>query len=189
VPKFGVLIMRNGKFSKQALAIIILMGINIYTHVIFASIRQDNNERIHTVNYCELIENAELYNNKYVRVKAIYTVGFESSILYHNDCEGKGSSENQMWVKFNHKYEQNSKPTICRRFKNLLKRSAKFNKYGISEVEVVFVGKFDGIKQVDEMKSNDEIIISSSGYGHLNSYDYQITVISIENVKVVKNHQ
>jgi hypothetical protein len=138
-----------------------------------------------TVSYCDLIRNASSYDKKEVRVRAIYAVGFEASFLYDSACSGKAAAENRVWVEFSDVYEKSSKPEVVKKFDRLLKPLSKANRYDAGRVEIVVVGKFDGVRQTGELKLKDRVLTFSVGYGHLDSYDYQITVESIEEVKSV----
>jgi hypothetical protein len=143
------------------------------------------NDKIPTVNYCDLIHNAASYDRKVIRVRALYVVGFEAAYLYDPACNGKSGSDKRVWIEYSDSFEKSSKPEVERQFHGLLK-SSKDNKYSPGRVEVVFVGKFDGVRQITELKRKDEKIVKLSvGYGHLNGYDYQITVDAIEEVKSV----
>lgn len=140
---------------------------------------------IPTVDYCGLIRNAVSYDKKVIRVRALYVVGFEAAYLYDSACSEESGGDNRAWVEFSDSFEKSCNPVVAKKFRSLLKSSAA-NKYGLGRVEVVFVGKFDGVRQTAELKlKNGKVFKFSVGYGHMNGYDYQITVDSIEEVKSV----
>jgi hypothetical protein len=143
------------------------------------------NGDIPTVNFCDLIHNAASYDKRVIRVRALYVVGFEAAYLYDPVCNGEAGSVNRTWVEYSDSFEKSSDPKVAKRFHSLLKSSSD-NKYGLGRVEVVFVGKFDGVRQTAELKIKDgKTLKFSVGYGHMNGYDYQITVDTIEEAKSV----
>jgi hypothetical protein len=133
--------------------------------------------KISNVGYCNLIQNNVSYHKKRVRVRAIFTVGFEAHFLYNTECQGEVDSENRVWVEFASDYEKFSKPEIIKRFEDFLKPSKRLdgsiNMGDGRRVEVLVVGRFES---------------GSYKYGHVGSYDYQITIESIEEVKSVSDN-
>lgn len=138
-----------------------------------------------TVDYCELIRKAAFYDKKLIRVRALYVVGFEAAYLYGPACREKAGGDDRVWVEFDESFERSSEPEVAKKFQRLLK-SSRTNEYKLSRVEVVFIGRFDGVKQAGEMKlANGQVFKFSTGYGHMNAYDYQLTATSIEEAKAV----
>jgi hypothetical protein len=151
----------------------------------FAQSGPSPNNEIPTVNYCDLIHSAASYDKQVIRVRALYVVGFEAAYLYDPACNGESGSGNRAWVEYSDSFGTSSDPKVAKQFHSLLK-SSKANKYGLSRVEVVFVGKFDGVRQTSELKIKDgKSLKFSTGYGHMNGYDYRITVCAIEGAKSV----
>jgi len=165
----------------QLTLIILLLAVSSFTQ----SSASPPKGEIPTVNYCDLIHNAASYDKKVIRVRALYVVGFEAAYLYDPVCTGESGSDDRAWVEYSDSFESSSNPKVAKQFHNLLK-SSKSNKYGLGRVEVLFVGKFDGVRQTSELKIKDgKTFKFSVGYGHMNGYDYQITVDAIEEVKSV----
>lgn len=131
------------------------------------------------ISYCELINNAEEYDQKFVRVKATYSRGFESSIFYDESCKNNEAS----WVDFTPAHEKNTHPYFLKKMRKLFKRSDQRKNI---EIELVIVGKFDGKRRISIFKTPAQTLTFSVGYGHLDSFDYQLTVLKIEEVKPVE---
>jgi hypothetical protein len=134
---------------------------------------------IPVVSYCELVNNAEKFDQKFVRVKAIYSRGFESSIFYDESCENNKVS----WVNLNAGYEKNTDSYLLKRFRKMIKGS---NREKPREFELSMVGKFDGKRQASTLKTPAKTFTFSVGYGHLDAFDYQLTVLKIEEVKKIQ---
>ena len=116
---------------------------------------------IPTITFCEMIQRPEAYDNKTVRVKAIYRFGFEWSELYSIDC---WSRENRTWVDFDESFESNSDSKLTKKVEG--------NGDKGRTVAVVFVGKFHG---------------SGGGYGHLSIYKYKFQVNRVEKADIILN--
>lgn len=135
---------------------------------------------VQTVSYCELVNNAEKYDQQFLRVKATYSSGFESSIFFDDSC-----SDNKVsWATFVSAYEQNTKSVVLNKLNKLFKRSSQ-KKH--REIEMLIVGKFDGKRQVSTLKTPAKTFTFSMGYGHMNAFDYQLTVLKVEKIKLLKN--
>jgi hypothetical protein len=134
-----------------------------------------------SVNYCELTRNSATYDKKQIRVRALYVVGFEAAYLYDPSC-----SANHTWIEFGEGYDQSTDSHVLREFGRLLK-SSRQNKFNLSRVDVVFTGTFDGVKRDANLtlKDGKTFKLPPIGYGHMNGYDYQLTVRSIEDAKSV----
>jgi hypothetical protein len=103
--------------------------------------------------YCHLIRDPVHYDNKIVRVRGIFSMGTETSVIEDPVCR----SENAWTWVFSEPYSH---------FDDAL--SAADIRRGDS-AEVVFLGKFSG--------PNDE------GFGHLSGYRYQFSVMKVEEMK------
>jgi len=134
-----------------------------------------------SVNYCDLTRNGATYDKKQIHVRALYVVGFEAAYLYDPSC-----SANHTWIEFGEGYDQATDSHVLSEFRRLLK-SSRQNKFNLSRVDVVFTGTFDGVKQEANLKlKNGNIFkLPPIGYGHMNGYDYQLTVRSIDDAKSV----
>jgi hypothetical protein len=147
------------------------------------SIKAQNKEvfsDVPTVSYCELVNNAEKYDQQFVRVAATYSRGFESSIFFDKSCENVEVT----WAKFIPAYEKNTQSGLVKRFRQLLKGSSQRK---TREFELLVVGKFDGKRQVSTLQTKMKTFTFSVGYGHDDAFDYQITVLKIEKVEKLKN--
>ena len=77
--------------------------------------------KVQPVNYCELIRNSVAYDQKKIRVRAIYVVGFEAAYLYDPVCSGGAGGDIRAWVKFSETYEKSSDSKVKKGFHKLLK--------------------------------------------------------------------
>ena len=111
---------------------------------------------IPTVTYDELIQNEGKYVDRTVRVRAIWTYGFEWTYLCTDRC-AKGSSD-KAWVEIAKDEEQ------CTTLHNQLKRLGK--KFD-NQAEVIVVGK----------------LLASGGYGHMGAYLHAFEISCIEKFK------
>ncbi len=84
--------------------------------------RQSKSSDIPIMAYCDLVRNPSDFNEKIVRVRGAYRVGFEWAELYCSNCSGRGD---RTWVEFS------DEP--CPKSKNFK---------GDRIVNVIFVGKF-----------------------------------------------
>lgn len=111
-----------------------------------------------TIAYCDLIRNPELYDQKTVRVRAIYRYGSEWSELYCLECLNAG----QTWVDFDNSFKSRTPSSVVRKLGD--------NGFKGRTVSIVAVGKFYG---------------SSGGYGHMNGYRFKFEVNSVENAEII----
>jgi hypothetical protein len=114
---------------------------------------------IPTVDYCELINHPEKYDQKTVRVRAIYRYGYEWSEIYCPDCFDRNR---RTWV------ESDNLTETCPKTKAI--KQLRDSGYKGRTVRVVMVGKFHG---------------SGGGYGHLNGYRFQLDVSCVEEAKTI----
>lgn len=110
-----------------------------------------------TLSYVELMENAELYLGRPVRVRAFHVYGFEWSFLCDGNCKnGKWGT----WVEFVREDD------LCKGSKEKLKKGRdNFN----NKAEVVYVGK-----------------LARGHFGHFGVYEYQFTVSCVEKFRKIK---
>ena len=109
-----------------------------------------------TVALCELISNAKLYDQKEVRVKAVYRVGYEWQELY---CIGCYSDENRIWLDFDDDFDSCTKKTVRRKLKSVEGTYA-----------VTLIGKLIG---------------SDGRYGHMGSYRFKFLARCAERVDLL----
>jgi hypothetical protein len=121
------------------------------------SAQESSYKNIPTVDYCEIIENPKLYNQKIVKIFAEHRSGFEFSALGGQNCEKYG----QIWTKWE-KYESCGNEKTARLLVNRNK--------GIESnyLEGVFVGKFF-VKEEGK-----------SGFGHMNANPFKLSVSCVE---------
>jgi hypothetical protein len=133
-----------------------------------------------TVDFCDLVHHPQDYDQKIIRVRTFYIVGFEGSIFNKQDCHDK-----DVWVEFDRSVEGNTNTKVVKRFRRLANaapvRHAGRTDWRTLMVEVVVVGRFDGIRR----KRNVANITLNEGYGHLGGFDMQFTVLAIEDVKAL----
>ena len=134
-----------------------------------------------TVAYCDLVTNAASYDQKLVRVKVTYIVGFEASVMYDLACRTKDA-----WVDFDPVVEPSTDRKIMKRFRKLANAKPEITRggginYVERRVEVVWVGRFRGIKPTQTIGNRSY----SFGFGHLNAFDYQFDVQRIGSVRTV----
>ena len=113
-----------------------------------------------TVDYCDLLRKPELYEQRLVRVQAVYRYGYEWSELYCPNC----LTEDRTWVDFDESFESCTKPEVAQKISD--------NGFKGRTVSVLFVGKFQG---------------SGSGYGHMNAYRSSFLVGCVERAKILLN--
>lgn len=111
---------------------------------------------IPTVNYCDLIRNPKSYDQKEVRVRAVFQVGYEWQELYCLECF---DLEKRTWVEFSEDFESRTQSTIAKKVSGTDQTLA-----------VVLVGKF---------YSSDE------RYGHMGAYRFKLVVDRVEKAKVL----
>ena len=132
-----------------------------------------------TVAYCDLVKDAASYDQKIIRVRAVYFGGFESSVFYDGACRGR-----ETWVNFDPAYQKSTEPKILDTYFRIVKASLDENSEGVYPrwwVEILVVGRFEGVKRTHEYEGKTY----TSGFGHLDEFDYQLTILSIEDAKAV----
>lgn len=111
---------------------------------------------IPTVEYCDLIRHAEDYDQKQIRIKAVYRVGYEWSEIYCPDCFNQ---KERTWVEFDDDFESCTNSAIAKQVKD-----------GERTLSVTIVGVFHS---------------SSRNYGHMGSYRFEFVVKCIESAKLL----
>lgn len=71
-------------------------------------------EDIPTVEYCDLVREPTSYDQKIVRVKVTYVVGFEASIMYDLTCGRRNT-----WVRFEPMSETATSRSVLQKFRRL----------------------------------------------------------------------
>jgi hypothetical protein len=134
-----------------------------------------------TVAYCDVVHDPASFDGRIVRVRAVYFVGFEGSLFRDKNCDS-----NPSWVKFDPAFEKATNSKVRKRFRRMADASpVKTRDGGISHpvksVEVLVVALFEGVKPTYKLGNRN----LSTGFGHLNAFDYQFIVLSIEEAKAV----
>jgi hypothetical protein len=111
---------------------------------------------IPTVDYCDLIRQAKDYDQKQIRIKAVYRVGYEWSEIYCPDCFNQ---KERTWVEFDDDLESCTNSKVVK----LLGDDGK-------TLSVTVVGVFHS---------------SSIRYGHTGSYRFKFLVKCVENAKLL----
>ena len=107
--------------------------------------------------YCDLVRDPARYEKRIIRVRGTFSVGMESSALEDPLCR----SENAWtWV-------------VSEPYSNFGDALSAANIRRGDSAQAVFLGKFSG--------PNDE------GFGHLNGYRYQLSVMKVEEMKSLSN--
>ena len=113
-----------------------------------------------TVAYCDLIRNPKRYDDKLIRIRAIYRYGYEWSQFYCPGC----LSEGETWVDFEKSFKSCARSVVSKRIGD--------NGFKGRTVELLVVGKFYG---------------SDVGYGHMNAYRFKFVVRCVEEAKIILN--
>lgn len=111
---------------------------------------------IPTLTYDELIQNQVKYADKTVRLRAIWTYGFEWTYLCSDSCSNRTAE--RAWVEIANEAEQ------CPRLHKDLKRLGKKSD---NQAEVVVIGK----------------LLTGSGYGHMGAYNHAFEISCIVKFK------
>jgi hypothetical protein len=117
-----------------------------------------------TVDFCELIQHPDRYDQKLVRIQAIEAFDMENAFLYDPVCSVVGT---YVWASSGCSSEKS-----CERTRRLIGKNLRLHKeYGVSRVAVIAVGRFKGP--------------SEKGYGHLDGYKFSFDFMKIETVTPV----
>lgn len=130
---------------------------------------------VETVTYCDLTRDPELYNDKIVRVRAIYLSGFERSYLQDINCIKdeppklkRGSLFDETWVEFDPSYKTNTKSEIVKEF-DVLRRLYR-------QVDLTAVGRFHGSRE-------------HGGYGHMAYARFKFVVLRLDQASLVEKEK
>jgi hypothetical protein len=123
-----------------------------------------------TVGFCELVSDPEKYDSQIVRTEAVIYYGFEASVLYLPGCD-----KFDTWASYDAAYDGKSKEG-----KRLYRMLTKGKSGEYTSAYAVLVGRFDGKKQV-AFKLKEKVYYM--GYGHMNIFDYQFTIMRVELAK------
>lgn len=113
---------------------------------------------IPTVDYCDLIRHAKDYDQKQIRIKAVYRVGYEWSEIYCPDCFNQ---KERTWVEFDSDFESCTKSKVVKLFND-----------DERTLSVTIVGIFHSSPK-------------KYGYGHLGSYRFEFVVKCVESAKLL----
>ena len=102
--------------------------------VVNVNAQKKSGNAVQTVAFCDLLKNPKDYDQKTVRVTAIYRYGFEWSDIFCLECE----DEKLMRLEFGDSFSSLTKRKI--------KKKVKWSERG-KTVKVVAVGKFDATNQ------------------------------------------
>jgi hypothetical protein len=107
------------------------------------------------VNLCELLQSPEKYEQKLIRIKALYCYCFEDSKLYSSKC----ITEKSVWVQGS--FEKCRNAGLVEDFQSQSKDEPAAKRWGGRTIGVVAVGRLIGTK---------------GGYGHMNQYAYLFNI-------------
>jgi hypothetical protein len=121
-----------------------------------------------TVAFCDLVRDPNRHDGQVVRTEAIVAVGFEVAILYDPKC---GDSEKRAWYDFDQSsYQPDEKGWKSLR-ELLFPASKERARHYSGRAKATMVGRFD---------ASDK-----NGYGHLNQYHFQFTIMRVERAEAV----
>jgi len=134
-------------------------------------------ERNEVVSLCELTSDWKKYDDKVVRIKAIYRAGAETSEVYDIDCP---DSDHVAWVPPN--LAKMAPSDMVGKMSQLLQSSGR--------AQIVAVGEFNGPKKVAIPAGTSPGLAATlqaadSRYGHQNGWDFQFVISKIEKVEPV----
>lgn len=129
------------------------------------------------VSLCELTAHPEKYDGQVVRVAGVYSTGFEASRFEDRKCK-----DARVWVEFSAAVETDTPPKVLRRWNRALQPPPKEPCGSVVyvpsyAVNVTFLARFE--------MPETEVILGRTfkrRFGHLNGYDYQLTVLAIDRV-------
>jgi len=114
---------------------------------------------IETVEFCELLKNPQIYHQKVVRIRAVFSRGGEEwSAIFCPKCS---TDKTLIWPEYEDSFESDTPSKVARRF-------AK--RWDVT-LAVILVGRFD-----------------TSGGGHLGMYPYLFHVIRAERADLISKH-
>jgi hypothetical protein len=130
------------------------------------------------VTYCDLLRNANSYDGRLIRIKAIYYAHFEMSSLRDPNCPVAHGT----WVDFGKEFRSCTKPEVLKTFEEAMvaKQSERLES-DLDKAEVVFVGQFE-VTRFLEIKHG----IPVNGFGHMGMYQFRLNVNCIEEARVIR---
>jgi hypothetical protein len=157
---------------------VLIFILSISTAVLAQSKRRPDD--IETVSFCDLINNAERYDKKVVRVRAIYAVGLETSRVYIPGCD------KATWAEVDSGVKKASDSKALKNFRRLTKGRTVRSKGVVTypmprRVEILAVGRFDGVKPTYHVGP----MTLRPGFGHMDAFDYQFTILKLEEANPV----
>jgi hypothetical protein len=108
-----------------------------------------------TITYCEILSHPETFNNKTIRVRALYETDFESAALTAPSCNALVP---MTWVEFEESWESRTRWRL---------RHALANQKWRVQRDVVFIGVFK----------------TDGHYGHMDMYPFLFKVYKVEAVR------
>lgn len=122
-----------------------------------------------TVAFCELIAHPELYDKRIVRTEVISAIGVESQVLYDPQCSTR---ETRTWVMHDAAWAKADKKLQAAYLALLFdENNGRFPRGRSGRAKATLIGRFEA--------SNKD------GYGHLNQYRFQFSIMGIEKVEPV----
>jgi hypothetical protein len=122
-----------------------------------------NDDEPLNVSLCDLLQSPEKYEQKLIRVKALYCYCFEDSSLYSSKCPAQKS----VWVQGS--FDKCSNAGRIDDFQSPGKDELSFPRWGAHTVGIVAVGKLVGVK---------------GGYGQMNRFDYLFDIKCLERAEL-----
>lgn len=116
-----------------------------------------------TVDLCELLQAPEKYEQKLIRIKALYCYCFEDTELYSSKCP----SQRSMWVQGS--FQKCKNAGRIDDFESPSKDEPAFPRWGGHTVGIDAIGKLIGTK---------------GGYGHMNKFAYLFDIECLERAEL-----
>ena len=119
---------------------------------------------------CELTTLGKAFHGRVIQVRGTYRSAFEASILTDARCDDR-----RVWVQFADTVDRDTPKRVLRRWERAFEppnvhRCDNVSRFFNTSVDVTFVGRFAAART------------SAQRFGHLNGYDYELTVLKIERV-------
>jgi len=145
----------------KSFKILLLILFVIATFSISVFNQNVKSENIINVEFCDLLKNPNEYEDKLVRVSAIYSFSFEASVLYCPNCEKDGKA----WFDCS----KDAESCISKKFKNKFREKH----YGTGKtLKVTVVGKFN----------------TGGGFGHFGVFPNQFLTQTVERAEILLNY-
>lgn len=129
-----------------------------------------DSSKIPTVTYCDLIKNAADYDKKIVRVRAIYSSGFEQIYLYDDRCElnqppsAPEKVPAETWAQWDKSFVSKGETD-----------EAKLNRRldGFGRKDVTVIGRFHSTNEAGDSNAPNL-------FGHMNCCRFQLSIMRVE---------